>query len=100
MKAFYDKIPGSKSVGDGLYTFPCFGEIPPISFTIGKKDLTMSSSTLVVGPVEAGSDICVGSITVDVDFGRSSWILGDSWMRNYYTIFDHDNGQVGFADLK
>jgi cathepsin D len=60
----------------------------------------MSSSTLIVGPVEPGASICVGSITIDVDFDRSSWIIGEAFMRNYYTIFDLDKGRVGFADLK
>jgi cathepsin D len=100
VKAFYDKIPGSKHIGGGVYTIPCFEAIPPISFTIGGKDLPMSSSTLTVGPVKPGSSTCVGSITIDENIARTSWILGESWMRNYYTIFDYDNSQVGFADLK
>nr|PIL99808.1 aspartyl protease ASP1 [Toxoplasma gondii COUG] len=31
--------------------------------------------------------------------GRT-WILGDLFMRNVYTVFDYDNKQIGFARLK
>lgn len=31
--------------------------------------------------------------------GRT-WILGDLFMRNVYTVFDYDNRQIGFAMLK
>lgn len=31
--------------------------------------------------------------------GRT-WILGDLFMRNVYTVFDYDNKQIGFAMLR
>jgi hypothetical protein len=99
VKAFYAEIPGSKAVAYGSYTFPCSADIPPISFTIGGKDLSFPASVLNAGPTLMDPTRCLGSI-VAADIKIDFWILGSRWMRNYYTIFDYENSRVGFADLK
>ena len=36
----------------------------------------------------------------DLGLGRNTWLLGDSFMKNVYTVFDTDqNGSIGFAQL-
>jgi Eukaryotic aspartyl protease len=107
VKEFYAQIPGAEdarfNIGKGFYTFPCSATIPPISFNIGGKDLPMSPSTLIFGPVTEGSTTCVGSIVGNLafgDFGNDFWVIGTSFMRNYYTIFDYDHKRVGFATLR
>jgi cathepsin D len=99
---FYDKIPGSApdtAKDPGLYTFPCNATLPTISFTIGGKDLFLPASAFISGPIGNGT-FCIGSITPDDGQASKFWILGYSFMRNYYTIFDYDNSRVGFATLK
>jgi len=101
VKAIYARIKGAEeataTLGAGFFTFPCASRIPPISITFGDSELFMEPETVKFGPINVGSNTCMGTITYVETFGNGAWILGDSWMSNFYTIFDYDNKQVGFA---
>jgi Eukaryotic aspartyl protease len=104
---FYAQIPGSKLLdytssmqSPYYYTIPCWTwRLPHVSFTIGGKELRISRSSLVGGKNEDGSG-CYGNIVGDYQPEGQTWILGEKWMSNFYTIFDSENSRVGFADLK
>ena len=44
------------------------------------------------------STVCVSAI-VGVDVGVNAWILGGSFLRAVYAVFDFGANQVGFATL-
>jgi len=59
----------------------------------GTVSLTVPSSAYV-GVVTAGQcELGIGST------GSTFWIFGDAFIRNFYTVFDRTNEQVGFAQL-
>jgi hypothetical protein len=93
--AFYQQIPGAQPYSDGYYTFPCNSTLPDISFTIGGRDFPI---TINIGPSSSDTpNDCLGAILAVP--GISFWVLGNRFMANYYTVFDFENAQVGFATL-
>ncbi|QRV98135.1 aspartyl protease [Ceratobasidium sp. AG-Ba] len=84
--------------GDGFYTFDCASP-PSVAFNFGGVSFAMSSDTLSIGTTDDTGAMCVGSIMATDSVPQNAWIVGDSFMKNVYTVFDADNSQVGFANL-
>jgi len=71
--------------------------LPVIAFTLSGIDMTLEPDYYVIyGPDETGKNTCQLGIE-SLDPGITVWILGDPFLRKYYTIFDRGNNQVGFA---
>lgn len=84
---------------NGFYSFPC-NSPPAISFNWGGKDWPISPENISLGETESGSGQCVGSLAAqDLGLGDGVWLLGDSFMKNVYTVFSFDKTAVGFAKL-
>ena len=43
--------------------------------------------------VDATNNVCIIGI---VSSGGTMFLLGDTYLRNYYTVFDDDNSQIAF----
>jgi len=81
----------------GLYTVDCDAakDLPDLVFTVNKKPLNIPGSEHVVD-LELDDNQC--ALGVDYGFGFDfDWLLGDSVIRTYCTIYDVGNAQVGFA---
>ncbi|KAJ7629992.1 acid protease [Mycena polygramma] len=100
-KEVYAKVPGSALFDstNGYYSFPC--DTPPkVAFNWGGADWVISADNINLGQTEEGSSLCVSALTgVDVGIGSNVWLLGDSFMKNVYSVFDFDQNAVGFAVL-
>ncbi|KAJ7435463.1 acid protease [Mycena galericulata] len=101
IKTLFAQVPGSKLFDstNGFYSYPC--DAPPeISFSWGGQEWAITSANLNLGPTESGSSDCVSSLAAqDLGLGTGVWLLGDAFMKNVYTVFDFDQGAVGFAEL-
>ncbi|CDO72226.1 hypothetical protein BN946_scf184970.g78 [Trametes cinnabarina] len=100
-EAFWAKISGSRIYDEeqGLYSFPCDSE-PEIAFSWGGKSWSVSGEDFNLGETEQGSGECVGALSGgNLGLGSSTWLLGDTFMKNVYTVFSVDDNSVGFAEL-
>ncbi|CAK5266672.1 unnamed protein product [Mycena citricolor] len=101
VKQIFAQVPGAKLYDstNGYYSYPC-STPPKISINYGGKDWTISSANLNLGRTSSGSSSCVSSLAAqDLGLGSRVFLLGDSFMKNQYTVFDVDRNAVGFASL-
>jgi hypothetical protein len=67
-------------------------------FEVSVDDYFLAYNDLVEEPSDEYADVCLIGI-VDTFFS-SYWVLGDAFMKGYYTIHDnddHENARMGFA---
>uniref|UniRef100_A0A7S1Z4I8 Peptidase A1 domain-containing protein n=1 Tax=Ditylum brightwellii TaxID=49249 RepID=A0A7S1Z4I8_9STRA len=89
---------GAKPNMMGQYTMDCekLGDVPDLTVTINGSVYTVSGRDLVM---KAANTCLFAIMGMDIPEGPQ-WILGDVFMRKYYTVFDYGNERVGFARVK
>ncbi|KAI1825681.1 aspartic peptidase domain-containing protein [Xylaria intraflava] len=93
VETMYKLIPGSSSTDGSTYTIPCDTD-SQIAFTFSGKSWTVSSKDFVSAPSSNGA--CTGNI-YGTEYIPGGWLLGDSFLKNVYSVFDADKGRIGFA---
>jgi len=82
------------------YTISCskIDTLPTITVTMGGKDFTLEGKDYVIN---AGVECLFGFTGIDVPAPHGPlWIMGDVFMRKYFTAFDYGNKRLGFAPVK
>ncbi len=80
----------------GQYSIDCakVPNLPDLEFNINGKPWAVQGKNLVI---QAGGTCLFAMMGMDIPTGPK-WILGDVFMRKFYTVFDYGNARVGFAN--
>ena len=76
-------------------------ELPPVSITLDGLDLVMTPNDYLIKSLDpfSGTMKCMAAfMPLDVPAPRGPlWVLGDSFLRAYYTVYDKEARTVGIA---
>ncbi|KAI0786690.1 aspartic peptidase domain-containing protein [Abortiporus biennis] len=98
---FYGTIPGARDAaaeyGEGFYVYPCTSTLS-VSLSFSGTNFTINSSDFNIGRVSEGSEDCVGGILGLGDgFPSDLAIIGDEFLKSWYSTYDYGNGRVGLS---
>ncbi|KAI0688179.1 aspartic peptidase domain-containing protein [Cytidiella melzeri] len=103
--AVWAAVPGSQPVESmqGFFAFPCSTSVS-VTISFGGTAWSVSTDDMNLGSVS--SNQCLGGIfdlglgsQIDSGGGNPSWVVGDTFLKNVYTVFRSNPPSVGFAKL-
>mmetsp|Transcript_13919 Transcript_13919/g.28718 ORF Transcript_13919/g.28718 Transcript_13919/m.28718 type:complete len:400 (-) Transcript_13919:140-1339(-) len=83
----------------GEYTIDCakVPDLPDVVFTIGGTEYSIPGDKTII----KAQNICLFAfMALDIPAPGPQWILGDVFMREYYTVFNYHDQTIGFAKAK
>ncbi|KAH9988466.1 aspartic peptidase domain-containing protein [Russula compacta] len=88
---------------DGYFAFPCSSP-PQIAISFGGPSWPISTEDINLGSI--GKGLCLGAIfdltagtNVKPSSSQPAWIVGDTFLKNVYSVFRANPAAVGFAQL-
>ncbi|KAF9805835.1 hypothetical protein IEO21_08924 [Rhodonia placenta] len=111
-EAIYGAITGSQALTgeyEGYYTFPCSTAVD-VSIAFGGRSWPINPADMNLGSIEGES--CIGAVfVVDLEGSEDAaadtveaaeiptWVVGDAFLKNVYSVFRANPPAVGFATL-
>lgn len=98
--AIYAQIPNSQSYGsDGTYAIPCSSNVD-LTLTFGGQAYTVNSADMLNGALDSSGQYCLGGVLGEsLGSGTPDYIVGDTFLKNVFTVFQYSPAAVGFASL-
>jgi len=88
-------IPGAETNGEH-FSVPC-GTKSKIHFTFSNVTYSIPPKDYIGEAISGRGDLCITLITGTQIFDKGTWLVGDVFLKNVYSVFDVDNTRVGFA---
>ncbi|KAF9210631.1 hypothetical protein BGZ59_009179 [Podila verticillata] len=95
---FHDHIPGAIDVPQIGWILPCNTSVGDLNFTISGNQYRVPAEELVVlFRIPGYAEYCKSAIDVSKSVTDTDWILGASFMKNVYSVFDYRSLSIGLA---
>ncbi|KAF4119433.1 Eukaryotic aspartyl protease [Geosmithia morbida] len=93
VKAVHAVVPGAESDDGTSYTVPCDLDMP-LTFIFGGTGFDVSPRDWI-SPKDSDG-VCTSNI-YGQEAVQGAWLLGDTFLKNVYAVFDADEKRIGFA---
>ncbi|KAF9088184.1 hypothetical protein BGX23_007577 [Mortierella sp. AD031] len=95
---FHDHIPGAIEAPQVGWILPCNTSIGDLNFTIAGQQFRVPAEELVVlFRIPGYAEYCKSAIDVSPSPSDTDWILGASFLKNVYSVYDYRSLAIGFA---
>lgn len=85
-RRIHARIAGAVDNGDSTWSIPCRSIVPPLKIVMqGDVVVWLPGAAFVLAPF-ANSDMCLSGISGQVLDGEATWILGNTFMKQFYTV--------------
>ncbi|OCB89454.1 acid protease [Sanghuangporus baumii] len=89
----------------GFFAFPCDTTVA-VTLNFGSRTWEISDADFNLGAIDAQGQQCLGGI-FDLDAGTNidssnsipAWVIGDTFLKNVYSVFRFNPSSIGFAQL-
>jgi len=90
------QLVNATAVMNGEYSIDCNSPGPDLTFKLAGNSYTLKKSEYIIA---SGGQCLWGVVGLDLP-PQIGWILGDVFMRKYYSVFDWANKRIGLALAK